>query len=174
MTSSEDGPTERCFSCGADLPRLDGPVHRYMTSAPSCWAAYGELCAHLLSDPAAAGYRQLCADTYAVQHPGQPGPQAIQSVGGHLVSLHAQLDLGLPVSRSSVLLEAGIRMKGYFSWLTPPSFEGGRSVRFMLDHLQRAEPAAREWALSAWNAWREHHPQVRTWFEDLTKRVDRA
>jgi hypothetical protein len=139
MTTTE--ATERCIGCGAMVPRIDGPVHRYMTSAPGCWAKYGEVCAHHLSDPGAGHYRQWCADAYAVQHPGQPGPQAIQSVGGHLVSLLAQLELGLPLSRASALMERGIQLKGYFAWLTPPSF---RSLSFsclrifMIRHGQHA------------------------------------
>jgi len=79
--------TERCVSCGATVPRIEGPIHRYMTSAPGCWAMFGELQARILSDPAAAPHRQFCADSFAVEHPGTPGPNAIQSVGGHLVSL---------------------------------------------------------------------------------------
>jgi hypothetical protein len=51
-------PTERCIGCGAMVPRIDGPTHRYMTSAPGCWAKHGEVSAHHLSDPHAWHYRQ--------------------------------------------------------------------------------------------------------------------
>ena len=66
-------------------------------------AKHGELAAHHLSDPHASDYRQLCADAYAVQHPGRPGLQATQSVGGHLVNLFAQVEVGLPVARAAAI-----------------------------------------------------------------------
>ena len=162
-------PTERCIGCGAIVPRIDGPIHRYMTSAPGCWARHGELAARHLSDPGASRYRQLCADAYAVQHPGQPGPQATQSVGGHLVNLFAQLEVGLPVARAAEILERSIRRKGYFKWLPPPSFEGARTILFMLENLEDPQRAAREWAISAWKAWAPHHAQVRAWYEELSR-----
>ncbi|MGA9835952.1 MAG: DUF5946 family protein [Gemmatimonadaceae bacterium] len=161
--------TERCLGCGAIVPMVDGPIHRYMTSAPGCWAAYGELSAHLLSDATAGAYRQLCVDAYAVQHPGQPGPQATQSVGGHLVSLLAQLELNLPASRSVAVLERGIKQKGFFSPLAPPSFDAAYTVLFMRANLNAPAWAARQWAVSAWRAWAAHHEQVRAWYDDLSR-----
>jgi hypothetical protein len=167
--ASLDEATEHCIGCGAVFPRLDGPVHPYMTSAPGCWAMYGELCARFLSDPAWQEQdRQLCADTFAVQHPGTPGPQAIQSVGGHLVSLYAQLKLDLPVERARAIIARGISAKGFFHWLTPPSFRNTHTVGFMLEH--RDEPSrARDWAESAWRSWSAEHKQVRTWYEILAR-----
>jgi hypothetical protein len=159
--------TERCIGCGAIVPRIEGPIHRYMTSAPGCWAIHGDVSAHLLSNPSAGPYRQLCVDAYAVQHPGQSGPQAIQSVGGHLVSLLAQIELDLPLSRAAVIMERGIRQKGFFKWLTPPTFDGAKTVLYMHARLADPAPAAREWASSAWRAWAPHHAQVRAWYDAL-------
>ncbi len=163
-----DEATEQCIGCGATVPRIAGPVHRYMTSAPGCWAMYGELCARFLSDPGwTEQSRQLCADAFAVQHPGTPGRQAIQSVGGHLVNLYAQLERGLPVDRSREIIARAIHKKGYFHWLTPPSFRNSRTVGFMLDNLHDPGRAAREWALSALQAWSAEHEQVRAWYDEL-------
>lgn len=159
--------TERCVGCGAIVPKIDGPIHKYMTSSPGCWAIHGEVSAHLLSEPSAGAYRQMCVDAYAVQHPGQPGPQAIQSVGGHLISLLAQIELGLPLARSAAMLERGITRKGFFQWLTPPSFDGAKTIVLMRDNLGDPAPAAHEWASSAWRAWAPHHAQVRAWFDEL-------
>jgi hypothetical protein len=58
---------------------------------------FGELNALLLTNAAASEYRQWCVDAYAVQHPGEPSGQAIQSVSAHLVSLYATLVLRLPI-----------------------------------------------------------------------------
>jgi hypothetical protein len=39
---------------------------------------------------------RLTVDTYAVQHPGRPTPQTIQSVTVHLISLSCVLERGSP------------------------------------------------------------------------------
>ena len=41
---------ESCFSCGAEVPKSDGPVHKYIDSSPGCWAAFGEVLARECSD----------------------------------------------------------------------------------------------------------------------------
>src|SRR5438105_15652536 len=52
-----------CVGCGALVPDIGGPTHRYIGASPGCWQAYGELLptgtAHL-----------LVVDVYAAQHPG--------------------------------------------------------------------------------------------------------
>ena len=58
-----------------------------MESSPSCWAAYGEVLAREYNDPAFMAAHRLTVDAYAVQHPGRPSPQSIQSVALHLISL---------------------------------------------------------------------------------------
>lgn len=171
---AHEANTERCVGCGAVVPRVAGAVHRYMTSAPGCWEAYGEVCAHHMGDPNGGSYRHWCADAFAVQHPGVPGPQAIQSVGMHLVSLYVKLERREPAGRAAAILQRGIAQKGYLHWLTPPSFEGVRTVLDMRDHLDDAENAARAWAESAWAAWAPHHPQVRTWHDELVVQMRRA
>lgn len=35
----------RSFGCGALAPDQDGPVHKYMLSAPGCWTLYGSVLA---------------------------------------------------------------------------------------------------------------------------------
>ncbi len=97
----EHQASERCVGCGAVVPRVAGPVHRYMTSAPGCWALWGTLNARLMSEPSHGPYRQLIVDTYAVQHPGTPGPQAIQSVGAHLVSTVRPIGARFPVQQDA-------------------------------------------------------------------------
>lgn len=126
----------------------------------------GELLARLLSDVDAVEFRQLCVDAYAVQHPGTPNPQSIQSVAGHLLSLHARLERGLPAAGASAVLQRVTRSKGQFHWLEPPSFEGRRTVGHMLGTADLSS-AAREWADDAWQAWVPHHAQVRVWYDRL-------
>ena len=130
---------------------------------------YGELNAHYFSDRQAVQYRQLCVDAYAVQHPGTPGPQTIQSVAVHLISLYEQLDLGLTATRAPGMLHHAVsRLKGRLHWLPPPVFAETRTIAFMLANLDNPRWAAREWAKSAWAAWAAHHAQVRAWHQLAT------
>jgi Family of unknown function (DUF5946) len=111
--------------------------------------------------PSRLALSAVCADAYAVQHPGQLGPQAMQSVGGHLVSLFAQLELGLPLARASAILDRGIQQKGYFTWLTPPSFDGADTVLFMASNLHDAPWAARVGRQRLEGVGRASHPGSR-------------
>ncbi len=161
--------TERCVGCGAVVPAIEGPVHRYMTSAPGCWAMFGELCARLLRDPLDTPGRQLCFDAYAVQHPGSRGPQAIQSVAGHLVSLYSQLVRGDSAAHAHVLIERATQNERELHWLAPPSFAGALTVAHVLPQIEIPYSAGVEWATSAWQAWAPHHAQVRLWYDVLSR-----
>jgi hypothetical protein len=55
-----------------------------MESSPGCWQIYGEVLAREYSDAAFRSIHRLTVDSYAVQHPGQPTAQSIQSVCVHL------------------------------------------------------------------------------------------
>ena len=98
-----------------------------------------------------------------------PGPQAIQSVGGHLVSLYAQLERGESIAYASAVVERGIRRKGFFHWLRPPSFAEALTVVDVQQRLDDPPRAARDWVQSVWAAWSAHHGQVRTWHEALAR-----
>lgn len=153
--------TESCGGCGAVVRVVDGPVHRYMTSAPGCWERYGELLGVLAIQPALMAARQLCVDAYAAQHPGTPNPQAIQSVAVHLLNLHGYL-----VQRRPIGVPRMLGHKGAFHWLQPPSFASSRTVLdvpLMASREAITEPA-RAWASSVWAAWSPHHAQVAAWY----------
>jgi len=128
---------------------------------------FGELNALLLTNPAANQYRQWCVDAYAVQHPGAPSNQTIQSVAGHLVSLYATLVLRVPIESAPDLIRRATGRKGQFRWLTPPSFEGARTIVDVLRVRDRLADTARLWATDAWQAWRSHHDQIRAWHTEL-------
>ncbi|MGH7688257.1 MAG: DUF5946 family protein [Gemmatimonadaceae bacterium] len=151
---------ESCVGCGGTFAVMDGPIHRYMTSSAGCWLRYGELLGVLATRPEAQVARQLCVDAFAAQHPGSPNPQAIQSVAVHLLNMHDYFVRGRPVAPPHL---AG--NKAVFHWLTPPSFAGSRTVRDMptAGTTDVLEAAAREWALSVWQAWGAQHRQVAAW-----------
>ena len=110
-----------CPGCGAVFPQRDGPTHPYMASSPACWAAFGEVLARQYSDPALLPVHRLSVDAYAVQHPGEPSRQSIQSVGVHLIRLCLFLEHGLtPEQANDAMLTAG-KVKHSFTWLEPPA-----------------------------------------------------
>ncbi|MFN8573105.1 MAG: DUF5946 family protein [Gemmatimonadaceae bacterium] len=165
--SPMDATMERCVGCGAEVPRSNGPTHRYMLSAPGCWALYGEVLARVLADPTAEGLRRRCADAFAVQHPGIPGPQAIQSVAGHLMSLYAQYELGQSPVRAHEAIAIVVRQEHLLRWLTPPTFEGHVVVRDVAARLDTLNEAVDTWARSAWQAWLPWHEQIRDWYRTI-------
>ncbi len=156
-----------CVGCGAVVPDVPGPTHRYLGASPGCWWAYGEV---LESEYAQysrfAPVHRLTVDAYAAQHPGTPSPQAIGSVGVHLVRLHLQLERGLPHDRANAaMLDVSSRLKEDFVWLDPPASLGEVTV---LDVLGAQDPdehmgRVRGWAASVWEAWASHHETVRRW-----------
>lgn len=164
---------ERCVGCNAEVEVIEGPIHRYMTSAPACWKRYGELLAVLYSQPANQKALIMCVDTYAAQHPGRPNPQAIQSVAIHLLNMYGYLVLG----RTVKVPQATFTEKAFHSiappdlragyWLEPqPKFEASQTV-FNIP-IAGTEDAiamgARAWAESVWSAWRAHHTKIAEWY----------
>ena len=162
-------PLVPCFGCGGLFPDIEGPTHFYAESSPGCWAAYGEVLAREYSYPAYGRLHRLTVDTYAVQHPGRPGPQAIQSVAGHLISLYLILEQDHTMDQGARALGLVTQTKGRYSWLDPPSSRGSVTVA----DVQRAQCVeehlawVRQWAESAWQAWASHHTVVRMWVDEL-------
>ena len=143
----------------------NGPMHRYMESSPGCWAAYGEVLAREYSDAAYASMHQLTVDAFAVQHPGRPSAQSIQSVALHLIRLCLLLECGLEIGRANEAMLKATESKKKFVWLPPPPVRGAVTVgdvhgaNTSQEHVTRV----RQWAESAWQAWEPHHSQIRAW-----------
>ena len=165
---TEAGPTIPCVGCGGLVPKMDGPTHRYMESSPGCWHLYGELLAHHYSDPSFAPLHRLAADCYAVQHPGRPSPQSIQSVCIHLISLCLVVERSSPAAYFERIMDEVIRSKSQFFWLTPPQSPGAVTVADVAKSVgqPRYEELVRAWAASAWSAWADHHGTVREWIPE--------
>lgn len=145
--------------------RCDGPTHPYMESSPACWAAYGQVLSREYSDMTLLPTHRLSVDAYAVQHPGQPSRQSIQSVGVHLIRLCWILERDLPPERANQAMLAAGKIKHTFSWLEPPASLGTVTVRDVVqtDGAAAHTAAVRRWAQSAWDAWAPHHAVVREW-----------
>ncbi len=137
-----------CGGCGADVPDIDGPTHRYVGAAPGCWAAFNEL---LLR-----GASQYAVDAYCTQHPGVPGRQARRSVAKHLMNMCRYLERGGRVEDSTRFLAS---LSRDFPWLVPPSHLGDITVHQVLS----GQESQREWAAAVWCAWLVAHPTIRAW-----------
>src|SRR5215470_5556610 len=89
-----------CIGCGALVPDVDGPAHRYVGASPGCWALFNAVSVRHYENPALGAVHQFLVDAYMAQHPGTPSPQSIQSVTVHLISLCLAFEHGYdPVQR---------------------------------------------------------------------------
>jgi len=168
--TTETHSLEACVGCGALLARIDGPTHRYMTSSPACWAAFTTLGA-LQPPPVNTPFGALLVDAYAVQHPGTPSNQTINSVAIHLMVLYGVLVRGdAPDQALELRQRPGRRTRvpkhERFHWLTPPSFGSVLTVADVLHADESARPRVMEaWVRAVWSVWAQvHEPQVAAWF----------
>ena len=162
-----------CIGCGALVPDVDGPTFRYPGAAsPGCWAAYGQVLDREYSEYQYPREHRLTVDAYAVQHPGIPTPQTIQSVTVHLISMCAVLEHGYGFAGATDMMRRAIeRHKAEFIWLEPPTHRGAVTV---LDVVQTKDVHAHaetvmRWANSVWAAWAGHHDTIHTWVQRLQR-----
>jgi len=165
-----DAALEACPGCGALLPVSPAPSHRYIGASGACWDIYTSL--HLGGEPPMqpGPLLELMVDAYAAQHPGVPGPQAIQSVAVHLLALHGVLEKGLPPAQALWVRQRALRGARHdrFVWLDPPDFSGGPNVAAIAN---APDPASRtalaeRWIHSVWSAWAaQHEAAVAHWYE---------
>jgi hypothetical protein len=165
MTTSQQ--EIHCVGCGALVPDIDGPTHRYMVASPGCWALFGEVVAREFSDFRYARVHLLTVNAYALQHPGSPSPQTIHSIAIHLISLYLVFERRYELQRATKAMQRAASHKSQFRWLDPPASFGAISIV----EIYRAKDAARHverveaWARAVWNAWEAHHETVRRWAE---------
>ena len=160
------GPLVACWGCGALVPEIDGPTHRYIGASPGCWELHGEVMLREI-EPQFSRLSQLTVDTYAVQHPGVDVPQARQSVAVHLMSICLQVERGARQEEATRMLQVVLPSKNrpVFPWLEPPASRGAVTVLDVLaaEGVEAHLAAVRHWAESVWAAWDAYHPQVREW-----------
>ena len=160
---------EPCTGCGALVPRIDGPTHRYIGASPGCWAIYGEVLAREYGEYGYPAVHRLTVDAYAAQHPGTPSPQSIKSVAVHLMALYLTLERGYDAARTTAVLRQATAWSQEFIWLDPPGSRGALTIldvhggRSLDEHTERVE----QWAKSVWDAWSPHHQTVRRWADGI-------
>ncbi|MGH8398309.1 MAG: DUF5946 family protein [Gammaproteobacteria bacterium] len=155
------------MGCGGLFADIQGPTHRYLGSSPGCWATYGEVLAREYSDQAYFQVHRFTVDAYAVQHPGQPSAQSIQSVAVHLIRLCPLLERGLDMQRANtaMLAAAAPASKSHYVWLTPPPSLGSMTVAEVhkAKNVEEHMRLVHAWAASAWSAWSPHHATIHAW-----------
>jgi hypothetical protein len=162
-----------CPGCGAVLPPMDGPIHRYIGASPACWAIYSGLLNGGEPPMAPTPFGALLVDAYAAQHPGTPSAQAIQSVAVHLLTLYGVLERGVPLADALWLRQRALRgsleaRRQRFSWLTPPVFDDRHTVAGIAGEPSPASRAERvqPYVEAVWTAWSvEHESTVAAWYE---------
>jgi hypothetical protein len=115
----------------------------------------------------------LLIDAYAAQHPGQPSPQAIQSVAVHLLALYGVLVKGLAVDQALWIRRRALRedkqgKHSRFEWLTPPALN---EILTVADIVQETTTAARTEKAGAyirqvWATWAKSSESILAdWYE---------
>jgi hypothetical protein len=162
-----------CFSCRAEIPKIEGETHLYMLSSPGSWAMYGEVLSREYSEALYFRAHQFTVDAYACQHPGKKEWRSINSIGIHLCSLYLLLEQQAEHQQTIALrqrLSEQNRSHALFEWLEPPESTGEISA----EHVWKAESpqehceAALRWVRSVWKAWEPHHPTVERWIQRAT------
>ena len=140
-----------------------------MLSSPGCWAAYGEVLAREYGSPEHFQVHRLTVDAYAVQHPGIDTPVSRQSVGLHLLGLHACLELELTGASALQLIRRAVKQIE-FPWLASGRDRAQGTVADVQGAAADASShsaAVKRWAGAAWAQYASHHNQVRVWVRSL-------
>ncbi len=155
----------QCIWCKGAFPAEDGPTHEYMESTPGCWSAFGRVLAREYEDQRHFAVHRLTVDAYAVQHPGAPSRQSIQSVGVHLVRLCLFLEHNLAPAQANNAMRAAAKNKSQYYWLVPPADLGALTVADVevASGVEAHMSAVRNWASQMWKVWSPHHSTVRSW-----------
>jgi hypothetical protein len=133
-----------------------------MSSAPGCWARYGDLVARGIGWGSDRGTVQLGTDAYAAQHATNPDARNRQSVAVHLMSLGATFGLGLPPGRTTALIGGWThRVEGYPN-LISNTIHGDLTIVQALDAdgTSASAHAIERWARSVWKGWADHHATI--------------
>jgi len=158
--------TKACLGCGALVPDIDGPVHKYVPSSPGCWKTFGEVQVDEAQRFRYTPAHLVVVDAYMAQHPGDGSDRRDrQSVFVHLVGGCAALEhTALPAYTTKLLSRVIRHRQGQFPVLHRSHGPGPLTVLHMVGaaDLVDYERRTREWATSVWNSWNEHHELIRS------------
>lgn len=156
-------PTTTCAQCGATVPDLSGPVHRYVPSAPGCWQIFGEVQA---DESLRFGYpaaHRIVVNAYMAQHPGDGSDRRDrQSVFAHLAGLCAVVEMDMDPAHATEILRRVLKHYDDFPVLDRRHGPGELNVVHLIGARDAAEyeRRARAWARTVWQAWDDHHTVI--------------
>lgn len=155
---------QSCPQCGAAVPDIVGPVHRYVPSAPGCWRLFGEIQA---DEALRFGYppaHRLVVDAYMAQHPGDGHDRRDrQSVFVHLTGLCAVVEQNMGTAETTDLLRRVLRAHDDFPALARDRGPGELTVAQLVGARDLDDYRARAlaWGGSVWTAYAKHHELIR-------------
>ena len=160
MAPESTEAVEHCPECGA--PVIGGRA--------GCQRLFDEILAREFGDFRYAREHRLMVDAYSLQHPTEYMRSA-KSYAAHLTGMYAALERG-GADRVNRAVQTWL---GKPQTLQRPGDPGPRQRgRLTIVHVHEArEPEehvrrVREWARSAWEAWRDYHHVARRWTEEAT------
>ena len=162
-----------CVGCGAMVPDVTWPVHRYIGASPGCWAIYAETVGGGLFGSIAPPWGALMVDAYASSHPGEPGPQSTPSVWVHLIALQLVLEGDWPASQLIRIRTLAADSFDDWGWLDPPASMGPVTI-VDLDEASDGplDELARSWIEGVWMAWAAEHDGIRAKARMLVAALD--
>jgi Family of unknown function (DUF5946) len=156
------------------VPGTDGPVHAYMPAVPGCWELFCSLAdwKARLAGPGMITAAQDLMDAYAAQHPNSSDRRNRQSVAVHLMSLCLGLERGASGAQRRSLIGTWTHREYPVPVPPPDSYEV--TAR---DIAAAAEPGRialiSQMAALTWSSWAVHHPAIRAWLAQVTRRSSR-
>lgn len=163
MAPESTEPVEYCPECGA--PVLGGRA--------GCQRLFDEILARELGDYRYAREHRLMVDVYSLQHPVEYMRSA-KSYAAHLTGMYAALERG---GTAEVNRAVQAWLNGPQSFQRPDNPGPRQRGVLTIVHVHEAgEPEehvrrVREWAQSAWEAWRGYHHVAKQWIEEATARL---
>ena len=164
---------EQCPDCRVWLPAVPGAAHRYIGASPSCWALFSTLVNAGEPPLAPHPFNALLLDAYMTQHPGQPSPQAMQSVAVHLLALYGVLEAGVAPEQVLWIRQRAVRgdapeRHARFAWLTPPDFTDSSTIANIVAGVtpQACTGQAIDYIQAVWHLWaRTYRATIAGWYE---------
>ena len=153
---------EGCSECGAPAPG----------GHAGCQRLFEEVLAREFGDYRYAREHRLMVDAYSLQHPAEYMRSA-KSYAAHLTGMYAALERD---GTTDVNRAVQTWLSGPQTFQRPGHPEPRQRGVLTIVHVHEArEPEehlrrVREWAQSAWEAWRPYHHVARQWIAEATRR----
>lgn len=160
--------TSICPACGFPGD-YDGPVHKYLSPSPACWARYGEVLAREYSDRDYWPVHRLLTDAYCGQHSIGEDRRARQSLYLHLTGLMLHFEDRAANETIIAFLRKASKSDHVFPHLSTPQANFDVSITEVHNAADAVShgKAAGTYARRVYDAWAPHHSKFRALFEEV-------